>query len=109
MIRRPPRSTLFPYTTLFRSPGDSCAPHRPADGERAGAVHEVLRRRVEPLPADGRPDHLLADLVAEALVIDARVVLRGNDDGVHALGHALRVLDGDLALSIRPQVRARAV
>src|SRR3712207_8577641 len=23
MIRRPPRSTLFPYTTLFRSPG-SC-------------------------------------------------------------------------------------
>src|SRR3712207_8995840 len=25
MIRRPPRSTLFPYTTLFRS---ACAPHR---------------------------------------------------------------------------------
>src|SRR5256885_3258112 len=23
MIRRPPRSTLFPYTTLFRSPGKS--------------------------------------------------------------------------------------
>src|SRR3712207_9462798 len=23
MIRRPPRSTLFPYTTLFRSEGDS--------------------------------------------------------------------------------------
>src|SRR5256885_12973148 len=41
MIRRPPRSTLFPYTTLFRSraawrappcrPARSCAaPHRPA-------------------------------------------------------------------------------
>src|SRR3712207_9020497 len=29
MIRRPPRSTLFPYTTLFRSPGA-------ADGSRAG-------------------------------------------------------------------------
>src|SRR3712207_8147044 len=26
MIRRPPRSTLFPYTTLFRSPG--CFFHR---------------------------------------------------------------------------------
>src|SRR5689334_24778337 len=26
MIRRPPRSTLFPYTTLFRSPG-AHAPH----------------------------------------------------------------------------------
>src|SRR5688572_31235425 len=23
MVRRPPRSTLFPYTTLFRSPGPS--------------------------------------------------------------------------------------
>src|SRR2546422_3625892 len=30
MIRRPPRSTLFPYTTLFRSIEDCCAghPHR---------------------------------------------------------------------------------
>src|SRR5260221_9665974 len=26
MIRRPPRSTLFPYTTLFRSPCNRCAP-----------------------------------------------------------------------------------
>src|SRR2546426_2454195 len=26
MIRRPPRSTLFPYTTLFRSRGKSTAP-----------------------------------------------------------------------------------
>src|SRR2546425_4295302 len=25
MIRRPPRSTLFPYTTLFRSRGAPCA------------------------------------------------------------------------------------
>src|SRR5258708_38752996 len=24
MIRRPPRSTLFPYTTLFRSPAPDC-------------------------------------------------------------------------------------
>src|SRR5258705_8683965 len=27
MIRRPPRSTLFPYTTLFRSTQDSDAPN----------------------------------------------------------------------------------
>src|SRR5689334_23536599 len=31
MIRRPPRSTLFPYTTLFRSRGD--LDPRPADPE----------------------------------------------------------------------------
>src|SRR5256884_1265533 len=28
MIRRPPRSTLFPYTTLFRSPVDVFQRHR---------------------------------------------------------------------------------
>src|SRR2546421_2368364 len=32
MIRRPPRSTLFPYTTLFRSP------HRCAFGKRVSLV-----------------------------------------------------------------------
>src|SRR5258708_27291506 len=33
MIRRPPRSTLFPYTTLFRSRrsrGHCCSPKRPS-------------------------------------------------------------------------------
>src|SRR5262245_64055007 len=33
MIRRPPRSTLFPYTTLFRSP--PCRPTSPAARARA--------------------------------------------------------------------------
>src|SRR2546430_9075611 len=36
MIRRPPRSTLFPYTTLFRSPRGS--PLAPSAGSR-GLVH----------------------------------------------------------------------
>src|SRR2546426_5747733 len=44
MIRRPPRSTLFPYTTLFRSHG--------------GAARARLRRRAAPQPAR----HLLLDL-----------------------------------------------
>src|SRR3712207_7539967 len=35
MIRRPPRSTLFPYTTLFRSGADGSA--RPWSIQRAGA------------------------------------------------------------------------
>src|SRR3712207_7761950 len=47
MIRRPPRSTLFPYTTLFRSQGDAhhaviengVAPHRRDDAGRY-AEHE---------------------------------------------------------------------
>src|SRR3712207_7362931 len=40
MIRRPPRSTLFPYTTLFRSRG---APQRRRQAGRLGA-----RRREAP-------------------------------------------------------------
>src|SRR2546426_7570374 len=36
MIRRPPRSTLFPYTTLFRSIG-ICSPSTSTVGSGAGA------------------------------------------------------------------------
>src|SRR3712207_7568236 len=34
MIRRPPRSTLFPYTTLFRSPQHEPHPVQPRDERR---------------------------------------------------------------------------
>src|SRR2546422_4301038 len=42
MIRRPPRSTLFPYTTLFRSPLHLHAVVRPERG--AGRLLESRRR-----------------------------------------------------------------
>src|SRR5690349_23028231 len=35
MIRRPPRSTLFPYTTLFRSPLPAKHDRRGADASRS--------------------------------------------------------------------------
>src|SRR2546429_10011326 len=38
MIRRPPRSTLFPYTTLFRSPPAPPLPRGAAGVERAHAA-----------------------------------------------------------------------
>src|SRR2546429_9677851 len=44
MIRRPPRSTLFPYTTLFRSKSESERKMKRKNG-RAAALH-ALRRRV---------------------------------------------------------------
>src|SRR5215204_7261668 len=41
MIRRPPRSTLFPYTTLFRScPGRPCRAPRPSAAGRPWARSE---------------------------------------------------------------------
>src|SRR5256885_14515749 len=53
MIRRPPRSTLFPYTTLFRSPdllerhgGALEVPSGPTTPERRvpGRAHLLVRR-----------------------------------------------------------------
>src|SRR5256886_3603775 len=38
MIRRPPRSTLFPYTTLFRSPGLGLGDRRRGEVEADGHV-----------------------------------------------------------------------
>src|SRR3712207_7327787 len=40
MIRRPPRSTLFPYTTLFRSPDGDDHLVRFEHGVRIGVGHE---------------------------------------------------------------------
>src|SRR3712207_7802720 len=59
MIRRPPRSTLFPYTTLFRSRGqrqhvDPVRPvqHVPGIERRAGAVLPGFGAQVDPAVAD---------------------------------------------------------
>src|SRR3712207_7379725 len=54
MIRRPPRSTLFPYTTLFRSraAGDA-RPEQAADAAPAARRPGFVRRRGRVLDADG--------------------------------------------------------
>src|SRR2546426_9397239 len=45
MIRRPPRSTLFPYTTLFRSQAEPAEEMRETDGRR----HLAAVDRAQPL------------------------------------------------------------
>src|SRR2546426_1508975 len=57
MIRRPPRSTLFPYTTLFRSVDELAAL---AWEQRQEFVHTALP---------------VAEAVAQALAIDGRPVV----------------------------------
>src|SRR3989449_10502405 len=72
MIRRPPRSTLFPYTTLFRSTGGRV--YDPANGVD-GAVRDVC--------IEG--DRIVAELPAGAPRLDARglIVMPGGVD-IHA-------------------------
>src|SRR5256886_849538 len=51
MIRRPPRSTLFPYTTLFRSRPRARDPRaRGGRGDAAGADPRLCQHRVGRLP-----------------------------------------------------------
>src|SRR2546426_516685 len=72
MIRRPPRSTLFPYTTLFRSvprPGDALGGRRPGNqrGCCLGQPDGPLRDRVagaagEPLRSRSRSEEHTSEL-----------------------------------------------
>src|SRR2546430_10850964 len=71
MIRRPPRSTLFPYTTLFRSRSPKPRPHDP--GERRRGVRHGERRQELAVPE--QPSD--------------RAVLHGGGGQQHSL-HALR-------------------
>src|SRR2546427_9188523 len=60
MIRRPPRSTLFPYTTLFRSVIDHaqphCASHEFFNGVLAERAHGVFNGRIIVRPGAQRTD-----------------------------------------------------
>src|SRR3712207_5753854 len=70
MIRRPPRSTLFPYTTLFRSLG-----------EPAGLLdeHALQPRRVGDVVVEGRLDRARFRLAAgdRRAVAKVRAVVQG--------------------------------
>src|SRR5258708_27221196 len=83
MIRRPPRSTLFPYTTLFRSArlrrhlAHDLLVAVERDADRVSAVDEIDldRRLAHEVPVDGEigkhtselqsPDHLVCRLLLE--------------------------------------------
>src|SRR3712207_7902750 len=60
MIRRPPRSTLFPYTTLFRSPNDglrlvTLARGGPAADVTVATLAAVAAARARVRPRDWSP------------------------------------------------------
>src|SRR5258708_17208311 len=73
MIRRPPRSTLFPYTTLFRSPAQpaltgasTLLPKREPAGEGRDPAGEGSGGRSEEHTSELQsPDHLVCRLLLE--------------------------------------------
>src|SRR2546422_3618443 len=66
MIRRPPRSTLFPYTTLFRSVDGRGAEEPPArKSRRLGRVREGVERSEEHTSELQSRLHLVCRLLLE--------------------------------------------
>src|SRR5687767_15324940 len=64
MIRRPPRSTLFPYTTLFRS--YVVQPARPVEGDRGGDRFQGRHRH---LGRDARSEEHTSELQSLAYLV----------------------------------------
>src|SRR5947208_9775724 len=72
MLRRPPRSTLFPYTTLFRSSAGrqrrtshrTTAPGSPGPIRRCETIRRA-RRSEEHTSELQSPDHLVCRLLLE--------------------------------------------
>src|SRR2546422_1542502 len=85
MIRRPPRSTLFPYTTLFRSGRSVCARCRAALGGRSGRVaHAVPSNGREPCRLGCRSEEHTSELQSRLhlvcrLLLEKKKKLRTRD------------------------------
>src|SRR2546430_8880771 len=84
MIRRPPRSTLFPYTTLFRSPAP-CSLSQPPRVRRERRHQPTHGRRRQPVPIlDHRREVEWREQPAMAerpVLAPAPPPARGLDDG----------------------------
>src|SRR5258708_21185557 len=65
MIWRPPRSTLFPYTTLFRSRAAPSASPPQNTNLKIGAISPSARRSEEHTSELQSPDHLVCRLLLE--------------------------------------------
>src|SRR3712207_2612012 len=92
MIRRPPRSTLFPYTTLFRSVGEAVqlplrgAPVVGREPVLGHAAHIAHRRPEAPVAqVVDRLPRVLGDPVVDPIQLLLRHVDREGDGLAHLL------------------------
>src|SRR2546430_1914917 len=92
MIRRPPRSTLFPYTTLFRSAGRPPQDHR---SKAAGGDHAADRavRAGQMLLADDFSERPWPEAVGQRRIGRRRIMRPGRDILVgEQVGHRCKVI-----------------
>src|SRR2546425_8652422 len=79
MIRRPPRSTLFPYTTLFRSP---LLPRADPAADGPGVPRRAAQGR-EPEAARGRSEEHTSELQSLAYLV-CRLLLEKKKTPIEA-------------------------
>src|SRR5260221_7660875 len=75
MIRRPPRSTLFPYTTLFRS----VCRHRASAGRRRAALPGG---RLGNRPGTGRSEEHTSELQSHSDLVCRLLLEKKNNDTI---------------------------
>src|SRR3712207_7821692 len=68
MIRRPPRSTLFPYTTLFRSPREP-SPIRSASSRRRTFTPRIARSIAAQSPTGPRSEEHTSELQSRQYLV----------------------------------------
>src|SRR3712207_8449149 len=85
MIRRPPRSTLFPYTTLFRSGGNAGRGRRPgvrSAGRGCGDHHHRIAHQAESeQQRASRSEEHTSELQSRQYLV-CRLLLEKKNDGV---------------------------
>src|SRR2546422_8079806 len=99
MIRRPPRSTLFPYTTLFRSqhPGGVNHENCKVDVDRNGSRHGSVRTQWRSSRTGKRSEehtselqsrlHLVCRLLLEKKKYPSTAALNTHSRNAHVLAH----------------------
>src|SRR2546422_1521873 len=87
MIRRPPRSTLFPYTTLFRS--HSAEAHGAKRRYRAGVSFRMVLRRAQP-SSWGDRNRNLPELFAPLQPLERRARLSEREHPINGRSQLAR-------------------
>src|SRR3989441_4041650 len=97
MIRRPPRSTLFPYTTLFRSDAERLASAILAVKERLGLCRQcrnLAEGELCDICRDPARDATRVVVVEDVITLHAFERTGGDKGGFHLLGRGASPFGG---------------
>src|SRR5258707_3132533 len=87
MIRRPPRSTLFPYTTLFRSSASFCSKYRaasPHSSRYTGVSFATSAHREKAASIDVRSEEHTSELQSRQYLVCRLLLEKKNKERARA-------------------------